>query len=96
MKLISANQNWLDSNTLRFLECPLSHGVYPVCFVPPRITDTSFSLIDHSFSPDSSVGAYAIPDDSSDHCTLMADFSLYFPYKNKKSMKQRNFRGKNV
>ena len=45
VNLVSANQNRLDSNILRFLECPLSHGLYPVCLVPSRITDTSYSLI---------------------------------------------------
>ena len=55
MNLVSADQNRLDSNTLRFLECPLSHGLYHVCLVPSRITDTSYSLIDNIFSPESSV-----------------------------------------
>ena len=91
MNLVSANQNRLDSNTLRFLECPLSHGLYAVCLVPSRITDTSYSLIDNIFSPESAVSTYVIPDDSSDHCLLMADFSLYFPYNEKKSTKRRDF-----
>ena len=30
MNLVSANQNRRDSNSLKFLECPLSHGLYPV------------------------------------------------------------------
>ena len=91
MNLVSANQNRLDSNTLKFLECPLSHGLYPVCLVPSRITDTSYSLIDNIFSPESAVSTYVIPDDSSDHCILMADFLLYFPYNEKKSTKRRDF-----
>ena len=70
MNLVSANQNRLDSNTLKFLECPLSHG--------SMIIDRSFSLNDNIFSPDSAVSTYVIPNDSSDHCILMADFSLYF------------------
>jgi len=73
MNLVSANQN-----RLRFLECPQSHGLYPVCLVPFRITDTSYSLIDNIFSPERAVSTYVILDDSSDHCILMADFSPYF------------------
>ena len=30
MNLVSANQNTRDSNSLKFLECPLSHELYPV------------------------------------------------------------------
>ena len=91
MNLVSANQNRLDSNTLKFLECPLSHGLYPICLVPSRITDTSYSLIDNIFSPESAVSTYVIPDDLSDHCIFMADFLLYFPYNEKKSTKRRDF-----
>ena len=86
MNLVSANQN-----RLRFLECPQSHGLYPVCLVPFRITDTSYSLIDNIFSPERAVSTYVILDDSSDHCILMADFSLYFPYNEKKLTKRRDF-----
>ena len=46
MNLVSANQNILNSNTLRFLECPLSHGV---CLIPSRIADKSYSRIDNIF-----------------------------------------------
>ena len=96
MNFVSANQNRLDSNSLRFSECPLSHGLYPVCLVPSGISDTSYSLIDNIFSPESAVSTCFIPDDLSDHCILMADFSLYFPYNEKKSTKRREFGKKKI
>ena len=43
------------------------------------------------FSSESAVSTYVIPDDSSDHYIIKADFSLYFPYNEKKSTKRRDF-----
>lgn len=85
MKLLSADQNRIDRNILQFLEGPLSYGLNPVCFVPSRIADTSFSLIDNIFSPYSAVNTFIIPDDSSDHCIIMSDFLINFPHNKKKS-----------
>ena len=98
MNLVSANQNRLDTNTLKFLECPLSHGLYPVCFVPSKITDMSFSLNDNILSPNGAISTYVIPGDSSGHCILMADFPLdfplYFPHNKKKSQQSKETLGK--
>ena len=91
LNLVSDDQNTPDSNTLKFLECPLSHQLYSVCLVPSRITDTSYSLIDITFSSEGAVSTYVIPDDSSDHCILMVDFWRYFPHNKKKSTKRRDF-----
>lgn len=96
MKLLSADQNRIDRNILQFLEGPLSYGLNPVCFVPSRIADTSFSLIDNIFSPYSAVNTFIIPDDSSDHCIIMSDFLINFPHNKKNQTKRRDFSHKNV
>ena len=86
MNLVSVNQNKIDRNSVQFLEWPLSHGLNPVCFVPSRIADTSFSLFD-IFPPYSAVTTYVIPEDLFDHCIIMNDFLLYFAWNKNKSNK---------
>ena len=61
----------IDRHVLQFIECNLSHGMSPVCFIPTRITNSSFSLIDNIFPPYQCEATFVVMEDTSDHCILI-------------------------
>ena len=81
----------IDRHVLQFLECNLSHGMSPVCFIPTRITNSSFSLIDNIFAPYTCEATFVVMGDTSDHCILMSDFRVQKIVNKENTMKRRNF-----
>ena len=63
----------------------------PVCFIPTRITNSSFSLIDNIFAPYPCETTFVVMEDTSDHCILMSDFRAQKIPNKESPMKRRNF-----
>ena len=88
---LPSSQQGIDRHVLHFLECNLSHGMNPVCFIPTRITNSSFSLIDNIFAPYPCEATFVVMEDTSDHCILMSDFKAQKIVNKENHMKRRNF-----
>ena len=91
MGCLPSRQQGIDRHVLQFLECNLSHGMNPVCFIPTRITNSSFSLIDNIFAPYPCEATFVVMEDTSDHCILMSDFKAQKIVNKENHLKRRNF-----
>ena len=96
MRCLPSDHHGIDNYALQFLECSLSCNLYPACFVPSRVADSSTSLIDNILSPYTCEATSVIMDESSDHCMIMSDYKIQKTLIREIITRKRNLSLKNI